>query len=120
MRVMIKNRKKIFAIGLAVGAGLTFLIVLTVFLFYDPPKRYELPQLAEETSHFPAITAYDFALPDEAERFLSPRPWYFRDPGRQWTEEDSREFWIDPRDLAVSVLTRQNRHKLDQIFERVP
>ena len=117
---MIKNRKKIFAIGLASGALLTFLIVLAVFILYEPPKPFELPQLAEEPSHFPEITAYDFALPDEAERFLSPRPWYFRETGTPWKEEDSREFWVDPSELAVSVLRRQNRQKLDDIFGRVP
>ena len=118
--MMIENKKKVFIIGLASGAVLTLVVVLAVIVLYDPPKVLELERLAEETSHFPAITVFEFALPDEAERFLSPRPWYFREQGIPWTEEDSREFWIDPRDLAVAELTRQNRRKLDYIFERVP
>ncbi|MDR1931493.1 MAG: hypothetical protein LBQ57_01605 [Spirochaetales bacterium] len=112
-------KKKIFAIGLAAGAGLSFLIALAVYTLYEPPRPYELPSLAEEP---PAggITAYEFALPDELERFLSPRPRYFREPGSAWMEDDSREFRIDPRELAAGVLIRQNRKKLDDIFERVP
>jgi hypothetical protein len=117
---MIKNRKRIFAIGLASGAVLTFLIVLAVFILYEPPRPYELPSLAEETLRVPEISAYDFALPDEAQRFLAPRPGYFRQPGEPWQEEDSREFRVDSRELATSVLTRQNRQKLDDIFENVP
>jgi hypothetical protein len=117
---MSKNRKKVFAIGLAAGAVLTFLIALAVFILYEPPRPYELPALTEETLHVPEISAYEFALPDEAQRFLAPRPAYFRRPGEPWTEEDSREFRVDARELAASVLTRQNRQKLDDIFGTVP
>ena len=116
----IKNRKKVFAIGLASGVLLSLVIVFTVIILYEPPKPFELPRLAEEDSHSPRITAYEFALPDEVERFLSPRPWFFREHGSPWTEEDSREFWTDPRELALSVLARQNKRKIDEIFERVP
>jgi hypothetical protein len=117
---MIKNRKKIFAIGLASGALLTFLIVLAVVLLYEPPKPFELPSLAEEGPLVPEISAYDFALPDEVERFLSPRPWYFRQPGLPWTEADSAEFYKDPRELSSEVLEKQNRQKLDDIFMKIP
>ena len=116
----IKNRKKVFAIGLVSGASLTLLIILSVAILYEPPKPFELPKLADETSHYPRITAYDFALPDETERFLSPEPTYFREQGIPWTEEDSAEFWVDPRELAIGVLERQNRRKIDALFERVP
>ncbi|MDR3201411.1 MAG: hypothetical protein LBT68_08115 [Spirochaetales bacterium] len=114
-------KKKIFAIGLASGALLTFFIVLAVYILYEPPRQYELPSLTEGSgSPVVGVTVYDFALPDEVGRFLSPRPWYFREPGRAWTGEDSREFWVDPRGLAADVLTRQNRKKIDDMFEKVP
>jgi hypothetical protein len=112
--------KKIFGIGLAVGAFFTFLIVLAVYILYTPPPRYELPALAENTGEEAGVSVYDFAFPDEVARFLSPRPWYFREPGTVWTQEDSAEFWIDPQGLAVEFLTRGNRRKLDEIFKRVP
>jgi hypothetical protein len=117
---MIKNKKKVFVIGLASGAALSFLIALTVFILYDPPRPYELPSLAEGSPRVPEISVYDFALPDELQRFLAPRPGYFRQTGEPWKEEDSREFWVDSRELAASVLTRQNRQKLDEIFGNVP
>jgi hypothetical protein len=117
---MLKNGKKIFGIGLGAGAFLTFLIVLLVFIFREPPKPLELPSLAEEGPPVSGISIYDFALPDEAERFLSPRPRYFREPHRPWTEKDSEEFFADPRGLAAEVLETQNRRKLDDIFRKIP
>jgi hypothetical protein len=117
---MLKNRKKIFAVGLASGALLTFLIVLLVFILYEAPKPYELPSLAEEGPSAVEISVYEFALPDEVERFLAPAPWYFRELGRPWTEKDSEEFFVDPRSLAAGVLEKQNRRKLDDIFRKIP
>ncbi|MCL1818045.1 MAG: hypothetical protein FWG35_03880 [Spirochaetaceae bacterium] len=115
-----KDRKKIFLIGIAAGAFFCFFIVLAVVILYEPPRPYDLPILADEGPHIPRISAYDFALPDEVDRFLSPRPEYFREPGAPWTEKDSRGFWVDPRELAASVLKRQNRNKLDDILRKVP
>jgi hypothetical protein len=117
---MFKNRKRIFAIGLVSGALLTFFIVLAVLILHEPPKPYQLPSLTEGGPPVPEISVYDFALPDEVERFLSPRPWYFRETGRPWTKKDSREFFIDPRGLAAGVLEKQNRQKLDTMFGKIP
>ena len=103
---------------------MTLVIVLIVVILYEPPKPLELTSAAgstsDDTSQFPWITAFDFALPDEVDRFLTPKPWYFREAGKSWTEEDSAEFWVNPRELAVSVLEQQNKRKLDEIFRRVP
>jgi hypothetical protein len=112
--------KKIFGLGLGAGAFLTFLIVLAVSILYTPPSPYKLPSLAENAGPEVPVSVYDFALPDEVERFLAPRPRYFREPGKPWTPEESREFWIDPRGLGIDILTRENRRKLDDIFERAP
>ena len=117
---MFKSKRNIFIIGIAAGALFCFCIVLAVVILYEPPRLYDLPVLAEEGPYIPRISAYDFALPDEVERFMSPQPVYFREPGVPWTEKDSRDFWEDPRDLAASVLGRQNRDKLDDILRKVP
>jgi hypothetical protein len=117
---MLKSRKKVFAIGLGAGALLAFSIVFSVFVLYEAPGPQELPSLAEKGPPAAEISVYDFALPDEVERFLAPRPWYFREPKRPWTEKDSEEFFVDPRGLAAGVLEWQNRRKLDDIFRKIP
>ena len=86
--------KKIFAIGLGAGAFLTFLVILTVYITYTPPVPYTLPSLADNSKGL-VISVYDFALPDEVQRFLAPRPRYFRNAGTVWSREESEEFWID-------------------------
>ena len=117
---MPENRRNIFIIGSAAGALFCLCIIIAVVVLYEPPRPYDLPVLAEEGPYIPRISAYDFAVPDEVERFLSPRPVYFREPGSPWTEKDTRGFWEDPRELAASVLKRQNRIKLDDILRKVP
>ncbi|MDR2588161.1 MAG: hypothetical protein LBC67_01930 [Spirochaetales bacterium] len=112
--------KKIFGLGLGAGAVFTILVVLAVIMVYRPaPVSRELPSLRPETPLL-EISAFDFLLPDERERFLAPRPWYFRAVGRGFSPEEVKGFWVDPRGLAVEFLARGNRKKLDDIFNRVP
>ena len=117
---MLKGGKKIFILGIAAGSLFCLVIIIAVVIFYEPPRPPQLPVLAEDGPYIPRISAYDFALPDETERFLAPQPVYFRETGAPWTREDSRKFWEDPRELAASVLKKQNRNKLDDIFRKVP
>ena len=115
---MSKDKRKFFILGIAAGALLCVVVILAVVVLYEPPRFPDLSFAPEEP--LPRISIYDFALPNEVDRFLSPQPVYFREPGTLWTEEDSREFWQDPRGLAASVLARQNRLKLEAIFGKVP
>lgn len=117
---MFKNGKKVFILGAAAGAIACLVIVFTVLFFSEPPKPVQLPVLADDGPYVQRVSAFDFAMPDELQRFLSPRPVYFREAGTPWTAEDSREFWKDPRELAASVLKRQNRQKLDDILRKAP
>ena len=114
--------KKSFIIGLAAGAVLTLVVVVTVIVFQGPPKPKAVPVAPNLTEGKEKLdlSVYDFALPDEIERFLLPSPQYFREPREKWTREEVDRFWKDPRALGIEVLTRENRRKLDELFQNVP
>lgn len=115
-------RKKIFALGLAAGALLTLFIIFLVYIFNSAPGEQSLPSLEPLPGSGGGIdiSVYDFVVPDEVERFLSPEPVYFRRPRKMWTQEEIREFWLDPRELGIEVLKKENRARLDRFFDGVP
>ncbi len=63
---------------------------------------------------------YALEVPDEIERFLAPEIKFYREPRERWSRGEVDRFWIDPRELGIDALTKQNRKKVRELLDSVP
>lgn len=61
----------------------------------------------------------DLAVPDETDRVLSLKPILFREPRLKWSQDEIQTYWVEPREIGIEILTRENRKKMNEIFDTV-
>jgi hypothetical protein len=44
----------------------------------------------------------------------------YREPKEKWSSEDIAPYWIDPREIALEYLEKENRNYLEEMFESIP
>jgi hypothetical protein len=68
-----------------------------------------------------AIEGFKFPSEKHAGReFFLKGPDIYREQKNKWTWDDIKEFWIDPRSIALEYLTEKNRKFLEEMFENIP
>jgi len=63
---------------------------------------------------------YGLEIPDEIERFLTPEIRFYREPRERWSREEVDRFWMDPKEMGIDALAKQNRKKARELLDSVP
>jgi hypothetical protein len=105
-----------------IGLGLLTVLVTVIAVSLSKPdsniaeKGYPL---LPEASDF--IEGFKFPSEQYAAReFFLQGPDIYREQKHKWTRDDIKEFWIDPRSIALEYLTVENRKFLEEMFEKIP
>jgi hypothetical protein len=112
---------RIFLLLVAALALLSVVVTIIVGLAASPKEAPRSgPPILGGPMGESTFSVFDLAVPDETARALALEPALFREPRRMWSSEEVEAYWVDPRDLGIEVLSRENRKKIDAIFEAVP
>ena len=108
-------------IAAAIGGAALLAVLITVAAELSARKPSpRAPQAAQPQEEAVTVDISELLIPPEfgaawAEHWIPSRPRM-----RQWTEEQVRGFWIDPRAASLDALSAENDAKLRELFRTAP
>jgi hypothetical protein len=115
---IVQKRTKVFVLfGLAGGAVLILLVVVTVAILNKTGEKASQTRETQEMFSSERIPGDELFLPGEPD-FLPPVLLY-REQKERWTGEDAAPFWTDPATLDDDWRGKVEEY-IDRLLESVP
>ena len=115
MRLFTAREVKLIAIGVGAATLLAIAISVTISLARNRSKSVAVrPQAPYE------LRVSDLEIPEEYVEFALPDWYVYRPRLSQWNAEQVRRFWVDPQEVELERLSRQNDERMRALFEHVP
>lgn len=105
-------------IALICTAVVVFLLVLSVLLSLNYPKKQKLAEEPETLDRQSAIPAEELFLPDEPD--FIPGVLLERERRSSWTEQDALMYWQDPMIIGEEPWRNKIESVIDDFLEQVP
>ena len=107
---------KIYLIIVASVTVLSVSIVLIIFLpGYLKGKVMEKESVEKQIEK--KVDLSELRLPEEYSELLEIRMARFYVPKGRWTDQDIKEYWVDPRKMVLDYLENKNREMIEDIFD---
>jgi hypothetical protein len=122
------RREILYVAGAALAA---FVITLTVLGSTSAAQRRRLAEQAKLdlaqrrgssllSKEDLALTVEDFIYPELGPSREPARYELFRPPAAKWSAEQIAKYWIEPRAIALEIISTINDRGIEQLFEKVP
>lgn len=116
MRLFTEKELKIIAF--AVGTATVIAVLITVVVGLSRRPELNIEDEAGAVTTAPDVS--ELVVPEEFTLTGGER-WYFsRDQLAMWSEEQIAEFWIDPAEIGIDLMSEESDRVIEELFEEVP
>jgi len=114
VRLFSEREVKLIAIGVGAATILAVVIAVTVSLVRNRNRS-----VAAQPSSRHELRVSDLEIPEEYVEHALPDWYVYRPRLSQWNGEQVKRFWVDPQEVELERLSRQNDERMRALFEPV-
>lgn len=115
MRLFTTKELRIITVVVAVAT----IVAVTITVVRESPKtRESIPTEISTSKKFDLLIS-DMIIPEDYTEEPSSRWYLSRPPLRKWSEEQIARYWIDPRQIGIEILEKENDRLIEEMFEDV-